>query len=206
MLQLNKTYKLGKKTFWLFFFKYAKWMVFVSALLAYGLWSSYYGTLAPKADELLNTYASYLPKEMVAMWIALTIFSIMFVGFLRAYVMYRQYKFMLDESAFHVKKGIFMIKQIVIPYHQIQNVEIRQPYLHRFLGLAAIDIIIPSNSPDGRDTTKNLLPVIDKKVAGILAHELIRRGSRGGSHFDDDFEEEEDERPRTRRQAPRRRR
>lgn len=112
---------------------------------------------------------------------------------------------MLDESAFHVKKGIFMIKQIVIPYHQIQNVEIRQPYLHRFLGLAAIDIIIPSNNPDGRDTTKNLLPVIDKRVAGILAHELIRRGSRGGSHFDN-YDERPTSNERPQRQSTSRRR
>lgn len=189
MLELNKTYKLGKKTFWMFFLKYAKWMVLFSILILAFVWSAWFGRLADWSDAELAKYVPYLPKYMPTTWLLLLAFSSTFFGFLRAHVMYRQYKFLLDETALHVRRGLFNIKQIVIPYQQIQNVEIRQPILHRFFGLAAIDIIVPSG-PDGNNAAKNLLPVIDKRIAGLLAHEIIKRGSWANSRgFDtEDYE------------------
>ena len=51
------------------------------------------------------------------MW--LTMLGYLIVVVLRAWVLYRQYKFMLDEHAFYVRRGIFY-KEVVIPYRQIK--------------------------------------------------------------------------------------
>jgi len=97
---------------------------------------------------------------------------------------------MLDEHAFYVRSGIFFIREIVIPYRQIQNVEINRPYIYRIIGLAELDLTTLSNiqqtemgSHGQNKKHKNLLPVIDYRIAKILARNLVQRGSNAGQPF-----------------------
>ncbi len=102
---------------------------------------------------------------------------------------------MLDEHAFYVRRGIFFIRETVIPYRQIQNVEINRPWLYRIIGLAELDLTtlsVPelnvhhvSKKPEKK---KNLLPVIDYRIAKILARNLVERGS----NYDGNIEVEEE--------------
>lgn len=185
-IEEGKVYKLGRKTFWLhFFFKYAKYFILVAGLLIWLVIEINFGRLSTAADNYLSTeWYNTLSKTLLSVWILLIAFSAAFVGQLRAYVMYRQYKFHLTPNAFHVRHGIFSIKEIVIAYHQIQNVEIKRPYHYRMIGLSKLDVSLSNNMPvethlKGTNQTM-LLPVLDKKLARGLAHELVRRGSDFG--------------------------
>ena len=184
-IEENRVYKLGKKTFWLFFFKYAKYFVLISMLMTWLVVSMNFGSLESYTDDYLaKEWYNTLSKTLLSSWILMIAFSVTFVGYLRAYVLYRQYKFHLTENAFHVRHGIFSIKEIVIAYHQIQNVEIRRPYHYRLLGLSKLDVSLSNNMPvethlKGTNQT-TLLPVLDKRLAQALAHELVRRGSDFG--------------------------
>lgn len=185
-IEEGRIYKLGNKTFWLFFFNYAKWFLLIGLLFCALVYEMYFGGLAQTTDTYLHeSWYDSLDKSILASWIIMIAFSIVFVGYLRAYVLYRQYKFHLTENAFHVRHGIFSIKEIVIAYHQIQNVEIRRPYHYRMMGLSKLDISLSNNIPlethlKGSNQT-TLLPVLDKNLAASLAHELVRRGSSFGN-------------------------
>ncbi len=185
-IEEGRVYKLGNKTFWLFFFNYGKWFVLISILMTAFVYEMYFGSLQTTTDTYLrDSWYNELSKGLLATWIMMVGLSIAFVGYLRAYVLYRQYKFHLTENAFHVRRGIFSIKEIVIAYHQIQNVEIRRPYHYRMMGLSKLDISLSNNMPveshlKGSNQT-TLLPVLDRTLAASLAHELVRRGSTFGN-------------------------
>ena len=181
----NKWYRLGKKTFLFFLIKGSKvfapmlliWM-YLSYLILFGvLHDNFYGFF------LKNYERWYISGNFAFTMIWACVLSFGFVVFLVARVLYKQYKFMLDDHAFHVKRGLFFIKEIVIPYSHIQNVEIKQPVLFRLFGLAELDITTLGNNNNVIEDVKkhkaktNLLPVIDRRMAKILAHELILRGS-----------------------------
>ena len=86
-----------------------------------------------------------------------------------------------------------MVKEKVIPYRHIQNVDIEQPYHYRLFGVARLNITtarldtFAEADVDG-DPKKakkylmhdknNLIPIIDKKIAKELAHFLVSQGDR----------------------------
>lgn len=191
MLQLNKNYKLGGKTFWLFYFRHGKLLSLFIVGLCYLAWAIYLGPLRLKAEEWLFSHYSYVTIDMLVSWILMLAFSLLVVILLETWVIYRQYVFRLDEHALRIKKGIFNIKEIVLPYHHIQNVEIKRPYLYSFLGLVTIDIIVGNNATYEHEGEKNkhreasMIPVLDKKIAAELSKELIRRGVDGGESLQD---------------------
>ena len=91
---------------------------------------------------------------------------------------------LLHSNALHIKQGIFFVREHVIPYHQVVNVEINRPYLYAPFGLVQLDIITgqsldaeQSNEKKKRNYHKkqSILPVLDKKLARALSHELMRR-------------------------------
>lgn len=97
---------------------------------------------------------------------------------------------MLDDHSFHIRRGIFMIKEKVIPYRHIQNVDLEQPYHYRIFGVARLNITtaridVFDDEPKGKSGQKhethgktNLIPIIDKKIAKELAHYLVSQGDR----------------------------
>lgn len=185
-IEEDHVYRLGRRTFWThFYFKYAKYFVLFAILLIAIVIEINFGRLSSSVDNYLTTeWYGALSKLLLSSWIIMIAFSVALVGHLRTYVMYRQHKFHLTANAFHVRRGIFSIKEIVIAYHQIQNVDIRRPLHYRMLGLSKIDISLSNNMPvethlKGSNQT-SLLPVLEKKLARGLAHELVRRGSDFG--------------------------
>jgi uncharacterized membrane protein YdbT with pleckstrin-like domain len=194
----NKWYRLGKKTLLFFLIKGSKiylpflflW-VYLSYKIKFGnLNSVFYNFFEKRYDSW------YISGDFALIILWLCVLSWGFVIFLVARVLYRQYKFMLDDHAFHVKRGLFFIKEIVIPYSHIQNVEIKQPVLFRIFGLAELDITTLGNNNNVIEDVKkhkaktNLLPVIDKRMAKVLAHELILRGSHKQDPYMTEYEED----------------
>jgi uncharacterized membrane protein YdbT with pleckstrin-like domain len=99
-------------------------------------------------------------------------------------VHYRMYKFIIDDYAFHLHKGIFFIREVTIPYQQISNVYIGRPYTYRMFGIAQLDIITTADM-EGLDISKNkkksLIPVIDIQIARYLSRHLLENSAIGSS-------------------------
>ncbi len=189
-IPLKNWHRLGKKTFWIFFLRHSKLFFLIFGL---SCWFTYSVTRGTKVEAFNNFFLKhpewYLSSGLVLSTLWMAIFGYLLVIFLYCWVIYRQYKFMLDEHAFYVRRGIFFIREVVIPYRQIQNVEINRPYLYRILGLAELDITTLTNSQvheiheNEKHKKKNLLPVIDYRIAKILARNLVQRGTNAGQPF-----------------------
>jgi uncharacterized membrane protein YdbT with pleckstrin-like domain len=190
-IPLKNWHRLGKKTFWIFFLRHSK---LFTVILALSVWFTYSVTIGGKEDSfnnffLVNHADWYITPGLVMLVLWMAIAGYLLVIFLYSGILYRQYKFMLDEHAFYVRSGIFFIREVVIPYRQIQNVEINRPYLYRILGLAELDLTTLTNTQaqemhNGKPVKKkNLLPVIDYRIAKILARNLVQRGTSAGQPF-----------------------
>jgi membrane protein YdbS with pleckstrin-like domain len=195
LLEIDVTYKRGIRTFLHTFLHYGWWLTLIGLGFLYLAYAMYLGPLYDATAHFLAGYPDlYITNDMLAEWTFLVGISFIFVAYLRANVMFRQYKFTLDEHAFRLQKGLFRIREYTFPYNQIANVHIEQPYHWRMLGLASVDIISASDSVDLNAKKKQgayLIPVMDKKLAKQLRLQILRYGSGEGSPYDDMYDDED---------------
>lgn len=193
-LQLDTVYRPGKRTFFYLWGNYAWWLTGLCILFGYITYELYFGSWKAPVTKFLTDGQWYLDAATFAQWAALTSLSFLIIAFLRVSVMYRQYSFYLDDYAFHLRRGIFRIQEITIPYSQISNVHIEQPYLWRLQGLAELDITV-SNGPEFSHIKKRsefLVPCIDKPRAKALSHFLIEMASQDDDDEEDELDDVED--------------
>jgi membrane protein YdbS with pleckstrin-like domain len=197
LLEIDTVYKRGIRSYIHTFVEYGWWLTAIGLTLLYLSYAMYWGPLVDTTVRFLAQFPTlYITNDMLALWVFLTAISFIFVAYLRANVMFRQYKFTLDEHAFRLQRGLFRIREYTFPYAQISNVHIEQPYHWRLLGLASLDIISASDTFDHNAKKKQdtyLIPLIDKKVAKQIRLQIMRYGSGEGSPTDDMYEEVEDE-------------
>lgn len=194
MLELNKKYGLGTRTFWFLYFKNGK----IASCSIIGIFaliiSMYVGQTGEWFSYMFATnFNGILTKGLVTLWLSAGACGVLIFLFVSLFEHFAQHKFMLDDHSFHVRRGIFMIKEKVIPYRHIQNVDIEQPYHYRLFGVVRLNITtarldtFAETEVDG-DPKKakkymsheknNLIPIIDKKIAKELAHFLVSQGDR----------------------------
>ena len=176
-LELEKKHKRGTRTFFFIFIQKCWLLALIGLGFFYLAGSIYWGNLRQPTEQFLTTHADwYVSVGMLAEWFFLVGISFFIVGYLRASVLYRTYKFYLDEYAVHLRRGLFYIRETTIPYHQISNVHIGRPYHYRMLGLAQLDIVTAADRSDDRlerSSKKFLMPVIDVSLARILSRQLL---------------------------------
>jgi uncharacterized membrane protein YdbT with pleckstrin-like domain len=197
-IPLKNWHRLGKKTFWIFFLRHSKFFFLLLIGSSFFTYSALWGKMHDSFNQFFVDHADwYISGSLVLTILWLALLGYLIVIYLYSFVLYRQYKFMLDEHAFYVRRGIFFIREVVIPYRQIQNVEINRPYVYRIIGLAELDLTTLGNTPEQNINTgkhkkqKNLLPVIDYRVAKILARNLVQRGTNAGQPFVEEIEDGE---------------
>jgi membrane protein YdbS with pleckstrin-like domain len=193
MIELETVYRSGIRTFFYLLLTGGWWLLAIGAGLVYLSYAMYLGSLNAWTVAYLSSHADwYVTVDMISLWILLTGVSFVFVGYIRASVLYRKHSYYVDDHAFHLRRGLFRVEDITIPYTQISNVHIEQPYHWRLLGLAQLDITISSSRDPFKHTKRRrefLIPVIDKRHAKSLAHFLIKRAAGE----DDDLYEEDDD-------------
>lgn len=197
MIELDTKYRPGKRTFTYLFIRHGWWLVIVGAALLYFSYELYFGQLQSGATHFLAGHPSwYISVGMISEWVLLAGLAFLFVAYLRASVLYRAYAFHVDQHALHLRRGLIRVQEITIPYHQISNIHIEQPYHWRFLGLAELDITISSSRESLSKVMKRqdfLIPCIDKSVARELSHFLVRQASGENDEADDEFEADDSE-------------
>mgnify|MGYP000703375461 CR=1 FL=1 len=194
MLELNKKYGLGRRTFWFLYLKNGKIATLVIGLLLACIVAIFVGDTGVWTTEFLATHFNgIISKAMLTSWFAMAAFGVCVILFVGLFEHYAQHKFMLDDHSFHIRRGIFMVKEKVIPYRHIQNVDLEQPYHYRLFGIARLNITtarVDTFADEGADIDpktgkkrvahekNNLIPIIDKKIAKELAHYLVSQGDR----------------------------
>jgi len=194
MIELNTKYRPGKRTFMYLCLTGAWWLIAIGAALLYCAFEMYLGSWHDATVQFLAQHpAWYIDDTMVSQWVLLAGISFLFVAYLRTSVMYRAYSFYVDEHALHLRRGVIRVQDITIPYQQITNIHIEQPYHWRLLGLAQFDVTISnSRTPILRRQRDFLIPCIDKSLGKELSHFLTKEASGSDEEDEDDFEEEED--------------
>lgn len=201
MFELHKKHRRGKKTFFYMYIIYGWWMSLISIGIVYLVWLMNYGTLRLPVESFLADHkAWYVDISLLTEWFLLLAFSIVFIAYIRARVLYRHYRFTLDEHAFHLRRGLFFVQETTIPYQQISNVHIARPYHFRVFGIAQLDIVSAADKSVERNemrAKKFLIPIIDTAVARILSRQLMEYAARTRKGLDvieeDDSEDAEDE-------------
>lgn len=196
MIELDTRYRCGKRTFTYLLVRHGWWMIVIGALLVYLSYEMYFGKLQVAAQGFLAAHADwFITDGMVSEWVLFAGLAFLFIAYLRASVLYRAYSFYVDQHALHLKRGLIRVQEITIPYHQISNIHIEQPYHWRLFGLAELDITIASSRESLSKVMRRqdfLMPCIDKSLAKDLAHYLAREASGEEDELDDEFEEEDD--------------
>lgn len=186
MLEYDQHYTLGGRTFAYMFIKYGWWLSLLSATVAYLGWHFAYGRAGVWLGQFLSNHEDlYLDTYIVTLMTFLVAGSILFIAFLRTYVLFKQYRFTVDKKAFKLRRGLFRIREIRVPYLQVTTVRIEQPYHYRILGLAQVDIILNTDSGISKTIHNHkkkeeqdfLLPLIDKRRAHLLSNHLIKHST-----------------------------
>jgi uncharacterized membrane protein YdbT with pleckstrin-like domain len=108
---------------------------------------------------------SYIPSAiLIIVLLAIVLFG---VGALMALLQYRFFTFTLEEFDLRLRKGIFNIQEITIPYRQIQNVDIVRSFLYRIFGISKLVIMSAGHDEDLTDNavTSTVFNPIDKELA-----------------------------------------
>ena len=191
-------YRPGKRTFIYLLFRLCWWLLAIAAGFGYLSYALYVGGLHAVMSQFLAAHPQwYIDTSMLGEWSLLISVSFLLITFLRISVGYRQYSFYVDDHAFHLRRGQLRVQEITIPYRQISNVHIEQPYHWRLVGLAQLDITISSSREALRPRKRRdfLIPCIDKSLAKALSRFLIREASDGDEeeNYDDDDEYDDEE-------------
>jgi uncharacterized membrane protein YdbT with pleckstrin-like domain len=206
MFEHHKKHGRGRKTFVYLFIIYGWWLALIGILLLYAAWSLNFGSLYDWGREYLaNNPDVMITPEMISQWALLLGFSFLLLAYVRVWEMHHKYKFMLDEHAFHVHRGILFIHETTIPYHQISSVHVARPYHYRLFGLAQLDIVTAADKSIesmNSEKKKYLIPIIDISIARPLSAHLLKRAAKSKNNQpqhrdyiedDDDLEDEFDD-------------
>lgn len=113
-------------------------------------------------------------------------FILSFLAFLIAlfsgWLAYSNYRFLLNENAFKIRRGIFQKEEVAIPYRQIQNVNIKRNLFDQIIGVSKL-IILTAGYEDKeekiRAESEGVLPAIDKNLCQKIQEELLKRANIG---------------------------
>ncbi len=182
MSKSRRKHTRGKKTFFYLFIRHGWWVVLIGLACIYLAWLMYFGNFHDGMQSFLGAHPDwYISVAMLSEWIALLGAAFIVIAYLEASVIYRNYKFVVDQYAIHLHRGLFFIRETTIPYQQITNVHIERPYHYRMFGIAKLDIVTAADKEVddmGKKTKKFLIPIIDLSIARKLSRYLLERASK----------------------------
>lgn len=209
MFEFEQKYKRGKRTFLFLYLKHGWLFNLVGLLFLLLAWAIYYGPFYSATANFLDSHPNwYITSTMLSQWLVLLAAASFIMALLESRIMYAHYKFLLDDHAFNLYKGVFFIRETIIPYQQISNVNITRPYHYRIFGISQLDILTAADKgaiqgDDGKDKKRKLLiPIIDAHIARDLARQLMECASKKRKGIDlhetaldveDEAEEESDD-------------
>ena len=185
-LELNKKYTFGRRTFWFLFLKNGKLATFSVLAIIASIVCIHVGETSVFVENFLAShFDGIVTTTMLTQWLVLILLAVIIFISVIMYEHHAQHKFMLDNHSFHIRRGILMVKEKVIPYRHIQNVDLEQPYHYRLFGVVRLNITTARVDTFESESEKNkkkhdhqhLIPLMDKKIAKELSHFLVTKGN-----------------------------
>ncbi|MFA6295465.1 MAG: PH domain-containing protein [Candidatus Paceibacterota bacterium] len=183
MLLLGQEQHLGHKAFVLLFIRntFPSLAILFLALIA----SNISGFMEQSILEALNaslqlnssspSLASTIVSNIVFGLYTLALFLFV-VGYFIAELTYKFYTFTLEEFDLRLKRGIFNLETVSIPYRQIQDVNINRSLFYRIIGVSKVIIDSAGHEETGEfNETDILLEPIDREVAEEIRIILQRK-------------------------------
>ena len=87
----------------------------------------------------------------------------------------KMYKYETTDVSFEKEYGVIAKNHVSIPYHHIQNVDIKRGILERILGISSVEIQTAGSEVGGAE---GVLPGISKRKAKQLQDELLERADK----------------------------
>lgn len=164
---------LGRKTFWLFVFNRISAAAVILLVAAVLLVLGQSGALN---NVFKNLNIILFECGLIGVGAAVIVFG---VTLLISWLIYANYKFLLDNDALKIKRGVFEKEEIAIPYRQIQNVDIERDLSYQLLGLSRLVILTAGHEEvkGEEDESEGILPALDKDLAEGLQKELLERAN-----------------------------
>lgn len=173
MIPLGQEQRLGHKTFILFLSKKTTTslvLLCVAVILgmskdivAQGLVSfmKLAGTVNPGAIQAISDATSGFALALLLISIIMFI-----VGYIISKIHYNNYTFTLEEFDLKLKRGLFNVKEISLPYRQIQSVDITRTLFHQFFGVCRLVMITAGHEDEKEhDETDTVFDPIDTDLA-----------------------------------------
>lgn len=169
-VELGRYYQLGPKTFWFFVVKrFFPPLLFIVIAPVF---------LLLKGNDLFINFSQVFNILAIVLFIAGILFLIasVFIALLE----YKTSRVMMDDSTFHIVRGVLSKEEVSIPYRRVQSVEIRQPILFRVFGLGRVVISTTTdfdqpNSGNKGDDNDEVIRTIDYSLARMLESKLTNR-------------------------------
>jgi putative membrane protein len=99
------------------------------------------------------------------------------ISYLSAYLDYKNYRYGVTKEGFRKQFGVLNLRNTMIPYEKIQNVDIRRPLMMRIFGLSSLYIQTAGGSSFAT-VSEGSLPGLDPATAEKLQAELIARSKQ----------------------------
>ena len=112
-------------------------------------------------------HAYYLPRFFLFLFQLYLI-----IALIMSNLYYKYYNYSLTKYGFCKEYGVLAKKHVTIIYDKIENIDIRQNTIERFLGLHRVMIQTAGNS--GIEDSEGFLPGLDKEAAESLRDELLK--------------------------------
>ena len=176
-IQNNVQYKPGGSVFR--YFIISRFTPIIIIFVVLGVILSYLEKAVASSVKFAQSLPFAASKIMSVGLPALLIIGILFLlyALISSWIEYIGVKFMFDEFAFHIQKGILSKSEIAIPYRQIQNVNREQSFNEKAWNIARV-IVETAGTDDVRNAKSGgVLPILDANLATMLQQELLRRSS-----------------------------
>lgn len=164
---------LGKKTFVMLFVERLR-ATFTFVGIAILLWIASQQSALEKIPNLGNQQHNV---ALLAGWALLVALAALIVAFIASWLIYTNYRYMLDDDSLKIKRGILNKEEIAIPYRQIQDINIERNLTYQMFGMSRLVILTAGHEdePHPEGEAEGILPAIDKTLAEKLQDELLKR-------------------------------
>lgn len=107
-----------------------------------------------------------------------TLIVLLLVYLVRAYLIYQNFQFKVDENHFILKHGIFSKVNISIPFDRIQNINFKQNLIQQLINVHEVSI-----ETAGSSQTEITIKALDLKKAQALKQLIFKRNKTKGDNL-----------------------
>jgi uncharacterized membrane protein YdbT with pleckstrin-like domain len=181
MIPIGVEQRLGQRSFFILALSYCApaFGVLIAAAAVIALNGRILRLFASIADVSGSSFdpsalSAYLSWFIVALLALAVLFFL--CGLIIAWLIYTHYTFTIQEFDLRLKRGIIDIKEITIPFRQMQNVNLDRGIFYRLLGVSKV-IIDSAGHEDYREQniTNISLEPIEKNLAREIQDLLERK-------------------------------